>query len=333
MQIFLSYASEDRERAEEIQLALVSLGHHVFFDKMSLPAGGDYHSRIQSAVQNSDIFVFLISPNSVAQGSYALTELKYARAKWAHPKEKLLPVLLRATAWDAIPPYLKSVTVLEPEGNTAAEVVAAVVSLSKGKLKGDNATRFSMKMGVAIIGLAGVLGLALILNWTNPFGSRLSPPVTSTSQQNAPALESLQALREATARFGSREYIADGETVPITAYPSLVDVALFPAGKAPTGPSISLAPGVSLDLRFKDAVVGLGIYYKQGLYPSNFNIYFRGGTQKVVAGKGYFPETGFVAEISENPIERVIIQPQAQGNLMITGIYIFAKGRHERVLR
>ena len=349
MQIFLSYASEDRERAEEIQLALVNSGNQVFFDKTSLPAGGDYHSRIQIAVQSSDIFVFLISPNSVTQGSYALTELKYARAKWPNPREKLLPVLLRATDWDTIPPYLKSVTVLEPEGNTAAEVMAAVVSLSKEKIRSNSRTSLRRKIIVAIIGLVGLLGFALLLNWTNLFGPKPSPPLTfapsyetmqkpslpvaRTPKQDTTTVESLQALREAALRFGSNEYTADGETVPITAYPSLVDVALFPVGKVPTDPSINLGPGASLDLRFKDVLVGLGIYYKQGLYPSNFNIYFRDGTQKVFVGRGYFPETGFFAVVSDNSIERAIIQPQAQGNLKITGIYFFAKGRHERVLR
>src|SRR5215510_5682057 len=119
MQIFLSYASEDREIADLIHLALLGGGHKVFFDRESLPPGGDYHARIRNAVEHSDLFLFLISPNSVAQGSYALTELKYARARWPHPKGRVLPVRLRAVSWETIPGYLKAVTVLEPEGNPA----------------------------------------------------------------------------------------------------------------------------------------------------------------------------------------------------------------------
>jgi hypothetical protein len=65
---------------------------------------------------------FFISPSSLATGSYALTELKYARKKWRHPAGHVLPVLVRPVDWNAIPPYLKAVTVLEPEGNTPAEV-------------------------------------------------------------------------------------------------------------------------------------------------------------------------------------------------------------------
>ena len=83
MKIFLSYASEDRPQAEEIQLALAGAGHEVFFDRESLPAGGDYHARIKASVDDAELFVFLISPDSVAGGGYALTEMGYARSALA----------------------------------------------------------------------------------------------------------------------------------------------------------------------------------------------------------------------------------------------------------
>jgi TIR domain len=203
MQIFLSYASEDRDLAEEIQLALLGAGHSVFFDKASLPAGGDFHSQIERAVQHSDIFVFLISPHSVAKGSYALTELKFARIKWHHPKNKVLPVRLHGTPWEAIPPYLKSITVLEPEGSAPAEVVAAIgflpasaaiaestshVSVSEGRdeILGDARRKrktpisHRTEIWIAVIGLVGALGTALIANWTTIFGSN---PIRAVSDQ------------------------------------------------------------------------------------------------------------------------------------------------------
>src|SRR6185295_11955597 len=75
-------------------------------------------------VECSDAFVFLISQRSVTSGSYALTELKYARQKWPDPRHRVLPVMIERTAYDQIPNYLKAVTVLEPEGNVPAEVAA-----------------------------------------------------------------------------------------------------------------------------------------------------------------------------------------------------------------
>jgi len=162
MKLFLSYAAEDRDIADEVKLALVGAGHEVFFDRDTLPPGGDYYARIEKAVSSSDAMVFLISPSSVADGSFALSELKLARSRWPHPKGRVVPVRLHQTPWAAIPPYLKSVTVLEPEGSVAAEVVSAV--------KGLTGSRMLLAWTVAIM-LVAILGAALLLRsrsaWTN----------------------------------------------------------------------------------------------------------------------------------------------------------------------
>jgi hypothetical protein len=126
LNIFLSYASEDRIVAEEVQLALSGAGHTVFFDKSSLPPAGNFQSNIEAAVRMADVLVFLVSENSIATGSFALTELKFAKSKWAHPQNRVLPVLIDKTSIGEIPVYLRSVTVLESEGNIPAEVVDAV---------------------------------------------------------------------------------------------------------------------------------------------------------------------------------------------------------------
>lgn len=126
MQVFLSYASEDRDTAEEIELALRGAGHSVFFDRANLPPGGEFHSRIKEAVRRCDAFVFLVSPHSVMKGGYARTELKFARERWQHAADRVLPVIVGKLPWEDIPAYLRSVTVLEPEGNIAAEVADAI---------------------------------------------------------------------------------------------------------------------------------------------------------------------------------------------------------------
>jgi hypothetical protein len=131
MKIFVSYAAEDRDTAECIHLALIAAGHHTFFDRANLPPGQGYHERIRAAIEQSDAMVFLASPDSMTPGSYALTELKYARGKWHHPDRRVIPVRLRGLSWDAIPNYLKAVTVLEPEGDPAAEVALVISELQR----------------------------------------------------------------------------------------------------------------------------------------------------------------------------------------------------------
>lgn len=129
MRLFLSYASPDKRRAEAIHLALLGAGHEVFFDDASLPPGGDYHSRIRTAIDESDAFVFLVSPHSVTPGHYALTELEFAKTKWRKPWGFVLPVMITPTEHNLIDQYLASVTIMQPRGDAAAEVAAAVLSL------------------------------------------------------------------------------------------------------------------------------------------------------------------------------------------------------------
>ena len=139
LQIFLSYAAEDRDLAEPVAFALRARGHKVFFDRDDLPAGGEYDMRIEKAVDQSALFVFLLSPNSVAKGRFTLTELEFARSKWRSADGHVLPVEIRPTPFEEIPNFLKSVTVLRPQGNIAAEVGAAVDPLAQSAMGGQMA--------------------------------------------------------------------------------------------------------------------------------------------------------------------------------------------------
>ena len=133
MNIFLSYASEDRSTAEAIAFSLRDRGHEVFLDRDGLRAGEGFDKSIEQAVNKSNIFIFLITPQSVAEGRYTLTELTFARQKWPSPSGHVLPVRIRTTSRDQIPSYLKAVTFLEPYGNVAAETSAKVDQMGTGR--------------------------------------------------------------------------------------------------------------------------------------------------------------------------------------------------------
>ncbi|MFC1569794.1 toll/interleukin-1 receptor domain-containing protein [bacterium] len=122
MKIFLSYSSKQQALAEQIYLELEHSGHHVFFDKKSLQASGNFRKRIRKELDQSEILIFLISPDSVLPKSYARSELDIAREKWPQPEAHILPVMAVATDLKIVPPYLKAVTILDPEG----EIVEAV---------------------------------------------------------------------------------------------------------------------------------------------------------------------------------------------------------------
>ena len=122
MRIFISYASQDREPANSIYLALRDQGQRAFFDRTDLPAGDEYHNRIRKAIQKSHLFIFLLSPNALDADSYTLEELSIAEKAGV----KLLPVVLREPAMDQIPASIKNVTFHRPAGNLAASVAAEV---------------------------------------------------------------------------------------------------------------------------------------------------------------------------------------------------------------
>ena len=128
--IFLSYSSEQDEVATRIALSLKGEGHSVFRDRSALPPGETFDARIRAAIEESDLFIFLISREAVTDGRYTLTELKFAEQKWGHPAGHLLPVLVDQTPKHAIPAFARAVTMLKPRGDIAAEVTAEVARVA-----------------------------------------------------------------------------------------------------------------------------------------------------------------------------------------------------------
>lgn len=122
MHIFLSYSSNDRDVAYRIHLSLIAQQHDVFFDREDLTPGLEFDNRIAQEIERAGLFIFLISPESVSTGRYTLTELGMAQRKWPHPATHVLPVMVRVTPLERVPPYLKAVTILQPAGDIPPEV-------------------------------------------------------------------------------------------------------------------------------------------------------------------------------------------------------------------
>jgi TIR domain len=155
VKIFLSYSSARRDVAVRLKLALEAEQHDVFFDRDDLGAGEAYHQAIRQAVQAADLMVFLVSPESVAAGSYTLAELRLAEARWRRPAGHVLPVVVAATPKATIPPYLMAVTLLEPQGEPVAETVAAVAALAAVAQPPNHRTWWFAAAALAALLLAG----------------------------------------------------------------------------------------------------------------------------------------------------------------------------------
>ena len=160
MHIFLSYSSADRDVANRIHLSLVSQGHDVFFDREDLTPGLEYDNRIAEEVQRTNLFIFLISPETVSTGRYTLNELGLAQRRWKHPARHVLPVMVRSTPMDQIPPYLKAVTIMQPAGDIPAEVADYVRQIRPPWPKWAGWTIGGAAVGILAVSLWGFSGMS-----------------------------------------------------------------------------------------------------------------------------------------------------------------------------
>jgi hypothetical protein len=158
MRIFLSFASRDRDLALEVAARLKSDGHRVFVDQSSLEPGIPYDAVIRDEVARADLFVFLVSPESVARGSYARTELDLFESRRPNPGRRLFLVEVRETEDAVLPAYLRGIHILRRSGNLVAELVAHVEK--RARLRRRRAAAV-----VATIAIAGAGGSIAAANW------------------------------------------------------------------------------------------------------------------------------------------------------------------------
>ena len=169
MKVFISYASEDVKVAREVEMAVRGGGHDVFIASMIKPSG-EFHARIRKEIKASDVFVWLISPDSVAPGGYALTELAFAKTKWPAPWGHVVPVEVRGTPLDAIDPYVTSANIVYPVGNIAAETAAAIENRYQGPStedRGVGARTWPAYVGASVAAAGSLIGI--VITWLGPW--------------------------------------------------------------------------------------------------------------------------------------------------------------------
>jgi hypothetical protein len=212
-QIFLSYASERRDAAEPIALALRSRGYDVFFDRDDLPAGDTYHDQIAAAVERADIMVFALSPEAVDKGRYTVSEIGLARKKWKTPKGRVLPVMIAPTPMEEIPAYLKEVSLLDSHGNLVADTALRVDEMFEdlGKKERMRIARIAAPVaaGVILVGLAGWIVSSMFTDRPVP------PPALTETAEAAPATPPPEGARTVRTPILGLQFVQDGEALPI----------------------------------------------------------------------------------------------------------------------
>jgi len=193
VKVFLSYDSEQLALAQTLTQRLEAAGHSVFLDRDDVAAGDAYDRRIAAGVAAADAMVFLASATSVAPGAYALSELKLAEQRWPNPEGRLIGVVLPGMAIAAVPAYLRSVSLLQPQGDIAAEVVHAVQVLARRR-------RRRQVVGATLAAAVGAVALA-----TWQWRSRPPSPFEVVSATVAPNGDAYRL--NATLRNGSERRV------------------------------------------------------------------------------------------------------------------------------
>lgn len=134
--VFLSYASEDRDAAVAIRDALEARKLRVFFDKDALKAGDDWAAKLRRSVAQCALFLPIISKNTLTpKARYFRGEWKKALAEaYNMPcnRKFLVPVVIDDTddQHEALPEGLRQVQWARlPEGRPTPELVDRVVQL------------------------------------------------------------------------------------------------------------------------------------------------------------------------------------------------------------
>ncbi|PSN17700.1 type IV secretion protein Rhs, partial [filamentous cyanobacterium CCP5] len=78
LDVFISYSRADSDFARQLNDALQVQQKLTWFDQESIPPGVDFQQAIADGIENSDYFLFVISPSSV-QSPYCASEVEYAQ--------------------------------------------------------------------------------------------------------------------------------------------------------------------------------------------------------------------------------------------------------------
>jgi hypothetical protein len=91
-QFFISYSRKDARLVENIVDALTENDLKPWIDWKSIPKGEDFWNEIQKGVEEADVFLFLISPDSL-QSDWCNREINLA----VKNGKRILPIAIRNT--------------------------------------------------------------------------------------------------------------------------------------------------------------------------------------------------------------------------------------------
>jgi hypothetical protein len=124
MKIFVSYSSKDKVLVHNLVIDLKQLGHEVWFDQ-ELTGGQDWWDQIISRIQDCELMVFALTPNSLDSYPCKL-EYTYGSAI----EKRVLPVMVSMTNLSVLPPLLSVIQVVDYQKRDHTGLIALVKALA-----------------------------------------------------------------------------------------------------------------------------------------------------------------------------------------------------------
>lgn len=121
--IFISYSHKDeswKDRLRPHLKVLEQLDRIKIWDDRQIDAGAEWYDNIKQAMAEAAVSICLISADYLASDFCVKEEISYLLDRRKNDGMTLIPVLLRACAWKAVP-WLKPIQMLPRDGKTVAK--------------------------------------------------------------------------------------------------------------------------------------------------------------------------------------------------------------------
>ena len=120
--VFISYSRADAEYVQRLQAELQSRGKDVWVDVEGIRDAELFPSALRRAIEGSDAFVFVITPESVHS---AFCEQEVAHASGLN--KRIVPLALRQVPDDEIPDEIRFRNWIPAEADTSVERLLAAL--------------------------------------------------------------------------------------------------------------------------------------------------------------------------------------------------------------
>ncbi len=154
--VFLSYSRKDLKFVKQLAADLQQAGYDVWYDLSNIEGGDRWATEIQTAIDNCDACITVISPNSIIS-EWVEKEFLYA----SNTDKRVVPVLLESTT---LPLWLMNIHYIDMQGRNYREKFPRLQAAIDEE--GKTALVFESVKGLRTFGpvwIGGIVGIVILI--------------------------------------------------------------------------------------------------------------------------------------------------------------------------